>query len=365
VRGSGVALAVVIGLALGTTRAEAHGGGGAPRPMAGAWDLCEGGVGGVWRVKLGDDPAYADPDLDDRDWSRVHLDARHGGSSTVADPGGVVWFRREVATSSSGTDRFVVGPDLAVLIGAAPIAYEVWVEGFRVATVGHVGEDRGPAHVNVHALPPDALADGWTLVALRTWHAGAQRDVGRRLGPGPWSIGLADAVGARAHGWIAVLDRTQDALLAGALGLVAFAALALLERGRRTPGLLPATLRRGLGAVALAAVALAMEDAGEIGTMRLGGLAPVLFALAIAAAAHPDRARPVTTGAAALVAVTFGVLIGPSPEGKLAIAAVAGAAALTTERRGAGLALLFGAALGLVWDSPLPLDVALVVAVLL
>lgn len=83
-----------------------------------------------WRVKAGDDPQWARPDFDDRDWKRVEVS--FGRRALVSDEDGIVWFRTEVDVPKAWT-----GHDLGIFVAHVG-SVELFIDGRRVLTEGDV-----------------------------------------------------------------------------------------------------------------------------------------------------------------------------------------------------------------------------------
>ncbi|MBI4902941.1 MAG: serine/threonine-protein phosphatase [Acidobacteria bacterium] len=105
-------------------------------------------LSGEWRMSADDRPAYADPQFDDRTWKTVRL------PWTQRPPIGTYWLRRGVDVPvgfSPATAFLTVGP-----VGEA---YEVYINGERVAVAGKFGDFREAqlAHSRTFPLPPGPL----------------------------------------------------------------------------------------------------------------------------------------------------------------------------------------------------------------
>lgn len=177
---------------------------------------------GPWRARAGDDPSWADPDLDDADWLPVEL-----GKSWGEEPGlegaHVVWYRVE------GELVAPPGQELAIAAGAVG-AWEIYLDGQRVATHGAPGSRLGRIGMAIFPLPPDALpADGPATIAIRVWCPPAHHSPGGRL----WTVWVGDRrpLGViveasrlhRAEETLAQRSVALVALLVGALHLLLFA----------------------------------------------------------------------------------------------------------------------------------------------
>ena len=120
-------------------------------------------LAGRWHVYRGDEPRFAQPDFDDRDWRTSSLPI--GSSNPFGAGGRVGWLRRRV-TLPHGSD-----PDrLALTLGALRDGYEVYVNGQRIATTGSFEsfEDAALPHPRTFPIPAGLVTAGQPLqIALR------------------------------------------------------------------------------------------------------------------------------------------------------------------------------------------------------
>lgn len=91
---------------------------------------------GAWRFMTGDDPAWADPDFDDRSWEEVQVPAE-GGQPIFADYDGFAWFRLEFDLPAG-----IEGTNLVASLGFIDDADVTYLNGLEVGRTG--------------VLPPDA-----------------------------------------------------------------------------------------------------------------------------------------------------------------------------------------------------------------
>lgn len=118
--------------------------GGRPDPTGPAMAL-----DGAWRFHPGDDPAWADPRLDDRGWERLDLLSLPGNrDDDVGLPGwlagwhahghprleGYGWYRRQVALPAQG-DLVLLGPTMV------DDGYEMFWNGRPLGGIGRLGPD--------------------------------------------------------------------------------------------------------------------------------------------------------------------------------------------------------------------------------
>jgi hypothetical protein len=111
------------------------------------------------RLKLGDEPRWAERDWDDRDWKRVF------GFGDFPSHAGIFWIRFRVRLHE---------PEARLHSGfqiTAPAAYELYWDGRKVGHSGVPGMSReeekaGPLD-NLYELPSDLLGPGEHVVAMR------------------------------------------------------------------------------------------------------------------------------------------------------------------------------------------------------
>lgn len=119
----------------------------------------------TWKYQPGDEPRWADPNLDDRDWPTLHLDARV--EATTKPRTGPGWYRTTVFV----TDQVPLG--LLVVHGISHCAYEAYVNGNKIGQLGALAPR--PSFPNGFAyaplrIPAEALAgQGRLVIAIRTW----------------------------------------------------------------------------------------------------------------------------------------------------------------------------------------------------
>lgn len=120
-----------------------------------------------WRFQPGDDPAWADPEFDDSDWSERPVPERwpEGG---YPESGQMGWYRISLQLDPQ-TD---VSPILALRVGKVMSAYELYAGGQLIGGLGQLPPD-GEVYYNqirVLLVPPVAIdRDGRLVLALRVW----------------------------------------------------------------------------------------------------------------------------------------------------------------------------------------------------
>ncbi len=117
-----------------------------------------------WKMKSGDDPAAAKPELDTRDWADADL--AEAWQSPRTD--GFTWFRKSFRLTPSEMNRPV-----GLVLGQIEFAgIQVFANGREIGTVGAFPPDapRESRRPPLFIVPPDAVGpDGRLLLAFRLW----------------------------------------------------------------------------------------------------------------------------------------------------------------------------------------------------
>ncbi|MCX2982828.1 response regulator [Halieaceae bacterium IMCC14734] len=143
-------------------------------------------LAGQWQFKLGDDPAWAMPELDASQWQATavpgHAPAGHAGYS------GMLWFRLAVQLDTSKQNVRENMGRLAVSLGGVISAYEIYAGGIKLGGVGGLPPNAAAVY-DKHAtfsIPAEAIdADGRVVLALRVWRdpaIGSSWETGPHLG---------------------------------------------------------------------------------------------------------------------------------------------------------------------------------------
>lgn len=121
-----------------------------------------------WRMQRGDDPAWAAPGFDDRDWTRLGGDGARPADG-LGPRDGFVWYRA----------HFQVEPEALlepchVLLGRIQETDEVYLNGRRIGGEGRLGshwfEFVSARHLpRSYEVPDGALATGGNLLAVRVF----------------------------------------------------------------------------------------------------------------------------------------------------------------------------------------------------
>jgi hypothetical protein len=308
-RALGVALAAagLLGVLLGPAPAIAAG---PPAPRSTHVQQADSAVdlAGMWLFHPGDNPAFAQPGLDDLAWEQRYVPA-----AALAWPfrwQGYAWYRLHLAL-----DEAAVGADWLISLGPAREVAEVYVNGSLVGARGRFGSrpQGGERIVPLTGLiPAPLLQAGDNVVAVRlydpSWSGG--------LAAGPLLLGPPELVRERteAQAALSVSLHLMLAALAFAFGLAHLA----VNRGRRA-GREPWWLAgAGLG--------LALLHLG--GTSVLSRLAPTIdLAVRLPIVAAPasilclgsyfaaryeeHRRWPTTAAQAVLACLCAGLLLSP------------------------------------------------------
>ncbi len=170
----GIVIATLIALAI-VIADLASGGRPDPPTLRAAATLLD----GAWRFRTGDDPRWADANIDDNGWETIDLTAppgSHDGDVGLPDyvggwmahghPGyhGYAWYRRAVTVPAGRASWDILGPTLV------EDGYELYWNGQRLGGSGRLGS--APRVVGTRpmrfALPPDAAGTRGVL-AVRAY----------------------------------------------------------------------------------------------------------------------------------------------------------------------------------------------------
>ncbi len=132
-------------------------------------------LSGIWKFHPGDDPAWANPDLDDSTWSTIDLSPPPGSADPTVTPGwtaqghpmysGFAWYRLRLNVQEGHTRLALKMPDIL------DDAYQVFVNGQRIEQFGRFTDHRVTAYSALpRAFPlPSDLRSGPMVIAVRMW----------------------------------------------------------------------------------------------------------------------------------------------------------------------------------------------------
>ncbi|MGB5580809.1 MAG: ATP-binding protein [Woeseia sp.] len=127
-------------------------------------------IAGQWQFKLGDDPAWAQPELDDSNWQNTPVPAH----SPVDQAGysGLLWYRITLQLDLTQPSVDETLGALAVSVGEVMSAYELYAGGKKLGVNGRLPpspEARNDFH-KTWEIPASAVgADGQLTLAMRVW----------------------------------------------------------------------------------------------------------------------------------------------------------------------------------------------------
>jgi hypothetical protein len=185
-----------------------------------------------WRLHFGDDPAYAQPALDDSQWTLHRID-KDWASAGRKGYSGYAWYRMRVILPKSSEP-------LAIAMYPPANAVEVYIDGALAGTIGRMRPERVWTLLrDVYAIAvPAALNSRSVEVALRVWEDPlAASYLGAGAASHPPLVGTAADVERivsleQQNRWIAAIpDRAAD-MLCFAVGLFSLG-LFLLQRHAR------------------------------------------------------------------------------------------------------------------------------------
>ncbi len=182
-------------------------------------------ISGPWKMALGDDPRYARPDFDDSAWQSVTLPGKLPRSQRPV-PGQFLWLRRSIDLPAG-----LEGRALALTLGKLTENYELFVNGERLARIGHFSREQTklarPRTFDLPALPGPRVqiavrADShlWFMLSL-TWTS--------RPDPGPYVItGTANAPRTAGDSFLRELRLSRSVDLVSGVVLLCLSLLTLL-----------------------------------------------------------------------------------------------------------------------------------------
>jgi phosphoserine phosphatase RsbU/P len=155
-------------------------------------------LGGVWLAKIGDDPSFAQADLDDSQWTRV--DTTHSLKEYFpAARNSVVWYRLHVKVAPNETGLSLEEYNLSS-------AFEIYVNGERVFVNGSVSPYRPYAFAAriVRRIPDSMIATGSLVIAMRMY-VSANEWVSGFPGYYPYNLVIGQETALSDHVWLTTI----------------------------------------------------------------------------------------------------------------------------------------------------------------
>ncbi|HEX6368724.1 MAG TPA: diguanylate cyclase [Longimicrobium sp.] len=122
---------------------------------------------GPWRFRQGDDPAWAQPGLNDGAWRTMAVPGEW--EAEIGDYDGFAWYRREVVLPAG-----MRGAPVGIRFGTVGDAFELYWNGVKVAGVGRMPPDFMEGVTPILLLVPDSVLarapDGRHVVAVRVYN---------------------------------------------------------------------------------------------------------------------------------------------------------------------------------------------------
>ncbi len=180
-----------------------------------------------WKFRVGDDPAWAHPDYDDRLWREIWVPA---GSDRRDAEGEMAWYRLAVRIGPAGDPAPARRSELrlGVTIGKVESAYELYANGVRLGGAGRLPPEPRMDYDRhrTYAVPPQAIgADGRLVLALRTWRSPVASSAVGGPTEGPYLLGRLEGLTRRE-----LLSELPALFLAGIYLLAGLFHLALYRR---------------------------------------------------------------------------------------------------------------------------------------
>jgi len=156
-------------------------------------------IAGEWRFRLGDDPSWKDPSLDDSGWKTVRVPSTwdaHGDAAVNA----YGWYRRKLRIPAGLARKGFVLP-----LGKLDDVDEAFLNGVRIGGLGSFPPNYRTAwsQIRLYRVSPGlARGDGSDVLAVRVYNGGGQGGwyaaSERPLRSGPFDRGAPDGL---ATGW--------------------------------------------------------------------------------------------------------------------------------------------------------------------
>ena len=126
---------------------------------------------GTWQFSLGDEPSWADPAVNDKDWEEIFVPARWEEEGFWGYDG-YAWYRKRFRLPKEDQDR-----SLYIDVGRIDDVNAVYVNGHFVGSAGRFPPEFKTAyHVfNRYRIPGKYLnRDGYNVVAIRVYDTGGE-----------------------------------------------------------------------------------------------------------------------------------------------------------------------------------------------
>jgi phosphoserine phosphatase RsbU/P len=174
---------------------------------------------GLWRFHTGDNPAWADPNLDDSQWPLLRSEEAWSQQG-YKNYGGFAWYRFTVAVPDGSSNW-------AIYLGPMETGYQLFVDGHLAGSFGPILNPLNyTATSRAFAISPSASSGPRTFhIAIRAWHAPVWADYapGGFYGSsyfGDSHLVAQRAAEARSLQWNGLVDEYTYAVLGTLVGLV-------------------------------------------------------------------------------------------------------------------------------------------------
>jgi sigma-B regulation protein RsbU (phosphoserine phosphatase) len=174
---------------------------------------------GLWRFHTGDNPAWADPNLDDSQWPLLRSEEAWSQQG-YKNYGGFAWYRFTVAVPDGSSNW-------TIYLGPMETGYQLFVDGHLAGSFGPILNPLNyTATSRAFAISPSASSGPRTFhIAIRAWHAPVWADYapGGFYGSsyfGDSHLVAQRAAKARSLQWNGLVDEYTYAVLGTLVGLV-------------------------------------------------------------------------------------------------------------------------------------------------
>jgi hypothetical protein len=174
---------------------------------------------GLWRFHTGDNPAWADPNFDDSQWTLLRSNEAWSQQG-YKNYGGFAWYRFTVAVPEGNRDW-------SIYLGPMETGYQLFVDGHLTGSFGPILSSRNySASSRAFAISPAAASGPRTFhIAIRAWHSPVWADYafGGFVGSsyfGDSGLIAQRAATARSLQWNGLVDEYTYAVLGTLVGFV-------------------------------------------------------------------------------------------------------------------------------------------------